>query len=170
MNQISIKKLLFLVLVYVAFTNCKQPQTTTYYLIRHAEKDRTDATNPNPALNNLGLLRAKKWASYFKNIPLDAVYSTQYKRTQQTAQPTADDKKLPIQSYNPRELYTPDFQKATYGKTVLIVGHSNTTPAFVNTILGEKKYEDMSDDDNASLFIVTIQGENKSCKVVKVGE
>ncbi|PQJ74463.1 SixA phosphatase family protein [Polaribacter gangjinensis] len=160
------KKLLILALIFCSF--CQQETTTTYYLIRHAEKDRTDATNSNPDLNNFGIARAKKWASYFKNIPLDAVYSTNYKRTQQTAQPTADDKKLSIQSYNPRELYAPDFQKATYGKTVLIVGHSNTTPAFVNAILGEKKYEDMSDDDNGSLYVVTIIGNSKVAKIIKV--
>ena len=40
------------------------------------------------------------------------------------------------------------------GRTILIVGHSNTTPAFVNAFLGEKKYEDLSDTDNGSVFLV----------------
>lgn len=98
------------------------------------------------------------------------MYSTNYKRTQQTAKPTATAKKLEILSYNPRELYAADFQKATVGKSVLIVGHSNTTPAFVNKIMEATFLEDMADDDNASLFIVTIQGNNKDYKVLKVGE
>lgn len=164
------RKLLFLALVFFAFTNCKQPQITTYYLIRHAEKDRTNPANQDPNLNEDGLKRAEKWATYFKDISLNAVYSTNYKRTQQTAKPTATAKKLEILSYNPRELYAADFQKATVGKSVLIVGHSNTTPAFVNKIMGEKVLQDMTDDDNASLFIVTIQGNNKDYKVLKVGE
>lgn len=160
------KKLLIFALIFFSF--CQQETTTTYYLIRHAEKDRTDSTNQDPNLNEFGIARSKKWASYFKNIPLDAVYSTNYKRTLQTAKPTADDKNLNIISYNPIELYTPDFQKATHRKTVLIVGHSNTTPAFVNAILGEKKYEDMIDDDNGSLYIVTVIKDSKSAKVVKI--
>lgn len=164
------RKFLFLALVFFAFSNCKQPQITTYYLIRHAEKDRTNPANQDPSLNEDGLKRAEKWATYLKDISLDVVYSTNYKRTQQTAKPTATAKKVAILSYNPRELYAADFQKATVGKSVLIVGHSNTTPAFVNAILGEKKYEDMNDDDHATLFIVTIQGENKTSKVVKVEE
>lgn len=163
------RKFLFLAIVFFVFINCKQPQTTTYYLIRHAEKDRTNSTNQDPNLNEDGLKRAEKWATYFKDISLDAVYSTNYKRTQQTAKPTANTKKVEILSYNPRELYAADFKKESFGKSVLIVGHSNTTPAFVNAILGEKKYEDMNDDDNATLFIVTIKGKNKFCKVLKVG-
>ncbi|MDP4600041.1 MAG: histidine phosphatase family protein, partial [Polaribacter sp.] len=100
--------------------------------------------------------------------PLDGVYSTNYNRTQQTAKPTAADKNLTILPYNPKELYSSDFQKETFGKSILIVGHSNTTPAFVNIILGEKKYEDMSDDDNGSLYIVTIISDSKSVEIIKV--
>ena len=162
------KKIILFAIIFCAFINSQQAQTTTYYLIRHAEKDRTDATNQNPNLNEDGLKRADKWATYFKNIPLDAVYSTNYNRTQQTAKPTAADKNLIVLSYNPRELYSSDFQKETHGKTVLIVGHSNTTPAFVNAILGEKKYEDMRDDDNGSLYIVTIINDSKSAEIIKV--
>ena len=162
------KKIIVLTIIFCAFINLQQAQTTKYYLIRHAEKDRTDPTNQNPNLNEDGLKRAEKWAVYFKNTPLDGVYSTNYNRTQQTAKPTAADKKLTILSYNPKELYASDFQKETFGKSILIVGHSNTTPAFVNIILGEKKYEDMSDDDNGSLYIVTIIGDSKSVEIIKV--
>ena len=148
--------------------SCKQEKTTTYYLIRHAEKDRSDVTNRNPNLNDKGLERAKKWAEYFKNIDLDAVYSTEYNRTMQTATPTATSKKLEIISYNPRKMYDSLFQANTTGKTVLVVGHSNTTPVFANKILGEEKYQDMSDNDNFSLYIVTIKGDKKTSKVEKI--
>ena len=65
-------------------------------------------------------------------------------------------------------MYDSIFRSETKGKTVLVVGHSNTTPVFANKILGEKKYENMDDNDNASLFIVTISGDNKTSKVEKV--
>ena len=143
-------------------------ETTTYYFIRHAEKDRTDKTNRNPDLNKSGQKRAKKWAKYFKKVNFDAVYSTNYNRTQQTAQPTAKKKKLEILDYNPSTLYSEDFAKATKGKTVLVVGHSNTTPAFVNMVLGEKKYEDIDDNDNSQLFIVTVSGDKTTDKVISI--
>ncbi|KGL63593.1 SixA phosphatase family protein [Polaribacter sp. Hel1_85] len=163
------KKYLFLfVFAFCVLSACTSDETTTYYLIRHAEKDRTDKTNRNPNLNEKGLERARKWAAYFKNIDLDAVYSTNYNRTQQTAKPTAESKKLEINSYDPRNMYDSIFKNNTKGKTVLVVGHSNTTPAFVNKILNKKDYPDMDDHDNASLYIVTISGEKTTSKIEKV--
>jgi broad specificity phosphatase PhoE len=163
------KKFIFLfVFIFTLCGSCTSDETTTYYLIRHAEKDRTDKTNKNPDLNKKGLERAKKWATYFKNIKLDAVYATNYNRTQQTATPTAESKKLVIKSYNPSKMYDPIFQQNTKGKRVLVVGHSNTTPVFANKILGEKKYDNMNDSDNASLYIVTISDTKTSGKIEKV--
>ncbi|MDP5093772.1 MAG: phosphoglycerate mutase, partial [Polaribacter sp.] len=52
------KKIILFAIIFCAFINSQQAQTTTYYLIRHAEKDRTDATNQNPNLNEDGLKRA----------------------------------------------------------------------------------------------------------------
>ncbi len=132
-------------------------KTTVYYLIRHAEKDRSDPTDQDPELTEKGIQRAKKWAEIFKDIPIDQIYSTDYKRTLQTAGFTAKDKALEIIIYNPKKLYNRRFQNSTKGKTVLIVGHSNTTPAFVNAIVGKSEYQDMKDSDNGKLFIVTIK-------------
>lgn len=151
------KHFLLFSLVCILFSSCKSIETTTYYLIRHAEKDRTDATNKNPNLNKQGLKRADNWATYFKEIPLAVIYSTDYKRTQQTAKPTAESKKLPIKTYNPNKMYDIVFQEETKGKSILIVGHSNTTPAFVNKILGYEKHPAINDNNNASLFIVTLK-------------
>lgn len=162
------KYILVFGLIFSLLVSCNSQETTTYYLIRHAEKDRTDSGNKNPDLNENGLKRAKKWAEYFKNIDLDAVYSTNYNRTQQTAKPTANSKNLNITSYNPGKMYDSVFKANTKGKTVLIVGHSNTTPVFANKILGEKMYENMSDNDNASLFIVTISADDKTSKIEKI--
>ena len=162
------KKILLTVFVFVLFSACTADKGTRYYLIRHAEKDRTNTTNKNPNLNSEGLLRAEKWAKYFEYIELDAVYSTDYKRTQQTAAPTAKSKGLIIQSYNSSKMYDSIFKKNTKGKTVLVVGHSNTTPVFANTILGQKKYKNMADNDNASLYIVTVFNDKKSSEIKKV--
>jgi broad specificity phosphatase PhoE len=162
------KVLLLLVFVFSSLISCTQEETTTYYLIRHAEKDRTDKTNENPNLNEKGLERAKKWAEYFKDIDFDAVYSTNYNRTMQTAIPTAESNKLNIKNYDPKKMYDVLFKSATQGKTVLVVGHSNTTPVFANKILGEKKYKNMDDKDNSSLYIVTMTGNKKTSRIKKV--
>lgn len=152
----------------MVFVSCSTDKTTTYYLIRHSEKNRSDKTNKNPNLSFEGEKRAQRWSNYFEDIELDAVYSTNYNRTIQTATPTAMSKSLEIQFYNPSKMYDSVFQANTIGKTVLVVGHSNTTPVFANEILGEKKYENMDDNDNANLYKVTISGDKKEIKIEKV--
>lgn len=142
--------------------------TTTYYFIRHAEKDRSDPTNQNPRLTEEGVLRARNWATYFEDIKIDQIFSTDYNRTQETAAYTASNKKIMVESYNPSKLYDDDFRILTKGSNVLIVGHSNTTPQFVNTMIGEKKYEDIPDDENGLLFIVTIHQGKKNVEVLTI--
>ena len=134
----------------------QQEPVSTYYLIRHAEKDRSDTSNRNPNLKKEGLARAKRWAEVLKSVDFDAIYSTNYLRTMQTAKPLADHNKLEIMQYDAGKLFNEDFAKATGGKTVLVVGHSNTTPQFANAIIGEKKYEDIDDLENGALFIVQL--------------
>jgi hypothetical protein len=91
------KKFLFFIIILIAIISCKSDKkkdvvinntTTNYYLIRHAEKDRS-TKDKDPELTDVGLKRAENWAKVFKNIPFDKVYSTDYRRTQQTAFPTA---------------------------------------------------------------------------------
>ena len=54
------------------------------------------------------------------------------------------------------------------GKTVLVVGHSNTTPQFVNAILGVDRYSDIQDNNNANLYIVTRIKEETSSVLLKI--
>ena len=172
------KKPFLLLVLLVVIVSCGQnnakktnPESTTeitsYYLIRHAEKDRSDPTNKDPNLTEAGRVRAKNWAKYFDSIPLDRIYSTRFHRTRQTVAYIATNQNLPAQQYDPNQLYTEDFQILTRGQKVLIVGHSNTTPMFVNAILGEKKYPWMDDGDNASLYIVTMK-DGRTAVIVEV--
>jgi len=136
---------------------------TTYYFIRHAEKDRSDPNNSNPNLTEKGKARAANWAKILKNIDFDAIYSSNYNRTKETGQPLATQNNLEIKIYDANNLNDQQFQNATKGKTVLVVGHSNTTPQFANAVLGENKYGEMDDSDNTGLYIVTIiDGETSS--------
>lgn len=147
----------------------QENKVTTYYLIRHAEKDRSVAGERDPELNNEGKERAQKWTEVLKDVEFDAIYSTNYKRTNQTAQPLAELNQVEILNYDPRKLYSEDFKKATSGKTVFVVGHSNTTPHFANAILGERRYQDIDDSENGALFIVQVQPDGSaSCHVLYI--
>ena len=130
--------------------------TSTFYFIRHAEKDRSDPENVDPELNQDGLGRAMLWAEILDPVDLDAIYITDFERTSMTAAPTSVKKEITPQYYDPKAIIIEDFMRENQGKNVLIVGHSDTTPEFVNALLNEQKYEAMDDYDNSSLFIVRV--------------
>lgn len=131
-------------------------EITTYYFIRHAEKDRSDPSQKDAHLTELGHKRAQHWERILQHIPFDAVYSTDYHRTKETGQPIANKNGVGISVYSTNTYFDKVFRLATKGKTVLIVGHSNTTPEFVNAILGYHKYEPIDDANNGNLYIVTL--------------
>ncbi|SDL44406.1 SixA phosphatase family protein [Kriegella aquimaris] len=160
-----IKHTLFLFLT-IAIIGCKddkpleeiyvEPSISTFYFIRHAEKDKTDPENSNPELNQKGLGRAMHWAEILKDINIDAIYTTDYKRTTMTAAPLSVKKELSLQYYNLEDVNIQQFKIDNLNKKVLVVGHSNTTPEFVNKMIGDNKYSQMDDTDNGSLYIVQI--------------
>ncbi|KAA1247105.1 histidine phosphatase family protein [Aquimarina sp. RZ0] len=143
-------------------------QETTYFFIRHAEKELGDPTNRNPNLTETGRNRAENWSKVFADTTIDFVYSTDYLRTQQTAAPIAKSKKLVITSYDPRNLYDQEFRSKTKGKTSIIVGHSNSTPAFVNKILEQKKYTSIDEKEHGKLFIIKIVGDTITDTVLTI--
>lgn len=166
------KKLLLLTIVLASLLSCAQEKNTgdvtVYYFIRHAEKDRSNPQLTDPHLTEKGKERAQKWATVFGQVNFDAVYSTDYSRTLQTARPTATRQQLDIISYDPKTLHIEEFKRDTRGKTVLVVGHSNTTPMLVNALLGRKKYADIEDNNNANLYIVTVTPNSISDMVLKI--
>ena len=133
-------------------------KATTYYLIRHAEKDLSGGHNGNPPLTAAGEERAEEWARYFKRKGIDAVYSTNYERTRSTATPAARAAGLEVQIYRPGELYTEAFQRAHEGKSVLIVGHSNTIPALVNRLVDSgTPLSDIDESEYGHLYTVRVK-------------
>ncbi|MDG2172987.1 MAG: histidine phosphatase family protein [Flavobacteriaceae bacterium] len=127
---------------------------SVYYFIRHAEKDRSNPENKNPELNQQGKIRALNWLYFFRDIPLKKIYSTNYNRTIQTVKQIAEEKKISISYYSPENIDVENFKKQNKNMSILVVGHSNTTPELVNLIIGENKFEKMNDNDNSSLFVI----------------
>ena len=159
--------ILFVIMLLSVTATSQEIKKSTYFLIRHAEKDRTDESNKDPELTEKGKERALQWSELLSPYGIEAVYSTAYKRTQQTGRPIADKLGLKIQEYHPFKINFEEFLQKTNGKTVLIVGHSNTVPFFVNKLIGQDKYQQMEDNDNANLFIVTMTGSAISDIVIK---
>ncbi len=162
-SSIKVLSLIFIISLF----GCKNDQNkmeevmvgssvTTFYLIRHAEKDRTDPENVDPVLSQNGLGRAMHWAEILNDVKLDEIYTTDFERTKMTAAPTSVKKDITVTYYDPKSIDIDQFKSDNLNKNVLVVGHSNTIPEMVNKIIGEDKYPDMEDSDNGSLFIVQI--------------
>ncbi len=171
-------KILSALLMLLFFGGCKKDVkmsqsnlndiVSTFYFIRHAEKDRSDPNDVDPELNQDGLGRAMRWAEVLDPIPLDAIYSTDFERTMMTAAPTSVKKDIDIQNYDMASLNIDQFKADNLGKMVLVVGHSDTTPDFVNKMIGDNKYASMDDADNGSLYIVEIVGDKATAMRLKI--
>lgn len=106
----------------------KEPDAVVY-LTRHAEKL---AVGKDPKLSDKGQQRAQALALKLVDVELDSIYSTDYQRTQMTAQPVAASKGLEVTSYNlPIKLLAAKILKLHDKDNVLVVGHSNTTPELI---------------------------------------
>ena len=133
----------------------QQQETTTFILVRHAEK--VDDGTTDPPLSNEGRERATRLAEHLKETRLTAIYSTPYRRTRQTAEPISAQKDLRIKEYEPFSPNTlQNILAEERGGKVLIVGHSNTTPLFVNRLIGAELYAELEESDYENLFIVTV--------------
>ncbi len=121
----------------------------SFVVVRHAEK--VDDGSRDPALSARGRIRAQALAQQLGDAPLVAVYSTAFRRTQQTAQPAASMHRIPVTTY---DASTPAVElaaslRARYSSgTVLVVGHSNTVPGIAAALctcrvaaLGEDDYD-----------------------------
>ncbi len=166
-------RLLTIICIALLAMGCRAQENTTsdvttYYFIRHAEKDRTDPTEGNPHLTEKGHVRAQNWDTVLQHVAFDAVYATDYYRTKETGQRIADRNKLDITIYTTEPYFDDVFKTATKGKTVLVVGHSNTSPEFVNAVLGTKKYDHMEDDNNGNLYIVTLNNGNATDMLLRI--
>ena len=146
-----------LFIIFIFFTiDISSQECSEFFLIRHAEKDRTDTENKNPNLNRKGKLRALKWVELFKNIEFDKIYSTNYYRTLETVMPISKKIKKEILIYNPSKINYNKFLLDNKYSKVLVVGHSNTIPGFVNGLIKKEIYSHIDDRNNSNLYIVKV--------------
>lgn len=159
------KNLILTCILIIGATVYGQEATTTIYMLRHAEKADNSA---DPELSKEGIARAESWGNYFKKVPIDYFFATGNKRSSSTisAIMMAQDKFL----CHPYDAGMPLMGLANKyrGKTLLIVGHSDTIPAAINQLIGKRVYGDIPDNDYGYLYIITVTGNKVTHKVVKV--
>lgn len=145
----------------LTLTEFIQDTATTFILVRHAE---TTGVGSNPSLSAAGQLRAEALRRALGNVPLAAVFSTNFNRTMQTAQPVADDQTLAVENYDAFSLhpFVDGVLVDHHAQAVLVVGHSNTTPDLLNVLIGSNVYSTFSESEYDNLFVVTVFEKGRS--------
>ena len=130
-------------------------QKKTIILVRHAEK--ADSSQ-DPELSAEGKQRAERLAKVVSKYKPGAIYSTDFKRTRDTAAPIAARRKLQVETYDPgkhKELVDSMMKSKT--KRFLVVGHSNTVPGLAN-LLGKKElFKNLDDSEYGAIWVVRIK-------------
>lgn len=111
--------------------------TTTILLVRHAEKNTTLLGSDVP-LSTAGALRARELARVLGEAAIDTIVVTPYQRTRQTAAPLAERLGDSLLVIDPVDETVRRLRTDLRGRTVLVVGHSNTIPAIVEALSGRK--------------------------------
>lgn len=132
------------------------------FLVRHAERAAPagQAAPPShgmmaddPPLSSAGEQRAAKLAAMLAGSGIKQIFTTEYRRTRQTAAPLAQKLKLtPVMTAakDPAPLVA---QLRRAQGTVLVVGHSNTVPDLIRK-LGVTEAVTIGDNDYDDLFVV----------------
>ena len=154
------------VIVFGYFSTFLRP-VTTVIIVRHAEKN-IEPNNPDPDLSPAGQIRAQEIARMFGDSGVQAIYATQYKRTQQTVAPLASRLGLSVTSIDAKQSaeLTRRILSNNRGQTVFVAGHNNTAPEIVNMLSGEN-FPIIPESEYDNMFIVTIYRFGKA-KVLKV--
>ena len=124
-------------------------------VIRHAEKAAEQGDDPN--LTQKGAQRAQALLNAVGDAAVTAIYSSQYKRTQDAVAPLAEHLNVPITTVEisganlsayPKQL-AGRILRDHAGETVVVVNHSNTVPLIVEALGGtavpaitEEEYDD----------------------------
>lgn len=142
-----------LFVVLVAFTLSAAEQAHgTIVLVRHAAKQDDSS---DPPLSEAGIARAKALAALLDGAGVTAIYTTQYKRTIDTAAPLAKVAGLTpvVVSGKETAALVERLRASAPGDLIVVVGHSNTIPEIL-AALGCPDEVAIANDQYDDLFIV----------------
>ena len=119
------------------------------YVIRHLQK----AAGDDPELTAEGAAAARELAALLADKGIKAVFATATRRAQETGAPLAALMKVPVTTYDPRDVAALTKAVVAANGPALIVGHSNTVPGIV-AAFGAAKPADIAEDQYGTLFVV----------------
>ena len=142
---------IFLALAFALAPIVAAGETSTIFIVRHAEK--ADTGEKDPDLSEAGRARAELLGKMLKDANIETIYATEFKRTQQTA--TALARTIGIETTIVPASETASVAeklKAARGNA-LVVGHSNSVPELIKALEIPTQIT-INDTDYDNLFIV----------------
>jgi broad specificity phosphatase PhoE len=133
----------------------------TVLFVRHADVDVPPPIgNPDYSLNVKGVLRANELAHVAEKAGVTAIFTSDLKRTKETAAPLAMRlglaQPLPVVSDSDVEQFAADVRAGKSGPVVLVVGHTNTIPRMIDALAGSPQSVAVQGFDNLYLVPVAI--------------
>ena len=161
--------LVFIALVAAAAWLFDARATTVVIVVRHAETDAV--ADPDPGLSVDGRERAARLARMLSQARpvrgIDAIFTSEFRRTQQTATPLSETLALPV-NVVPAATWSTLPRKITRehrGEYVLVTGSTNTIPGLIEALSDEEVT--IREDEYDAMFIVFVPQISKP-KVVRV--
>jgi broad specificity phosphatase PhoE len=167
------KKLLLVVLglLLVAWAPAWAGPPTVIYLVRHAEKDLTPGL-ADPLLTPAGEARAAVLSQQLARHHPAALFTTDTRRTRATLAPLAQATgctPLVYSAQDPAALVA-RIRQEYVGKTVVVVGHSNTLLPLLAALGAQAPMPEIKDEEFDYLFRVTLrEGRPAALKVSRYG-
>ncbi len=160
------KKLFVFLSLSFLFIHAVSAQTTTVWVVRHAEKDKSNPQDNNPNLSDEGKIRTADLAKYLKKVKFDAAFATPTKRTHQTLDSLVIPKVI---DYKDIKSLVDSIKTNYVGKTVIVAGHSNTVLEIIEAFGGKRPKEELTDDDYDYIFELAVKGDKAKVKMDQYG-
>jgi broad specificity phosphatase PhoE len=145
------KSLALFLLVFALATSVISAQPVVV-IVRHAEK--LAAGGNDPDLSPAGRTRAENLARILKEAKITAIFTSEFKRTQETAAPTAKEAQVLPTIVPAKDTASVVAKLRAANGTVLVVGHGDTIPNLLKS-LGIDMEINIPDNDYTELFVIT---------------
>jgi phosphohistidine phosphatase SixA len=148
----------------------QESAVTKIFIVRHAEKE----AGKDPELTAAGNARAGDLMRTLQNEGIQKIYVSQYRRTQNTGDSLRIQLKIDTIHYEAdtlcEKLISTIMEHRDFGKTILIIAHSNTIPQIIRKLgVLDYPYGDIPDNEYDNLFVITYKKEKAKVKTMKYG-
>lgn len=146
------------------------PAVTKIFVVRHAEKE----SGNDPLLTPAGNMRAGDLMRALQNEGIQKIYTSKFRRTQNTGDSLRIQLKIDTVHYIADtvcdKLINAIMEHSDFGKTILIIAHSNTIPQIIRKFgVTDHPYRDLPDNDFDNLFVITYKKGKAKLKTMKYG-